>query len=336
MNEIKRLRYYYHKILNIEERRLYDFLEKKIEDHKERIYISSFSVSIDVVMNIISAVYNDNPMFYYLNPHRIKYVANKAYVSEICLEYIYDKKQCEAYNKRILVEVKKLRDKCDGRTSFEKEQIIHDYLVRCITYDKRKDVSDDLERNRVYSIIGALIDKRAVCHGISCAFKLFCDFLGIKCLIVLGDAATDNTIGGHAWNIVLIEGFSYHVDVTWDLIKDKSMYGKYNYFNITDLDIKDDHFWKKGLYPPCKSIQHNFYFHKKLYVKNYEDFIKITGKFLEERKSFLPLRCIGFQPTFGELNASIEKALAKTNIKGLKYSIVLNQKEYVFIDFEYV
>ena len=59
-----------------------------------------------------------------------------------------------------------------------------------------------------------------VCEGISKAAKLFCDYLGLVSMIVMGKKNTQNTADCqelHAWNIIWIAGNQYHMDITFDL-----------------------------------------------------------------------------------------------------------------------
>lgn len=53
-------------------------------------------------------------------------------------------------------------------------------------------------------------DTNVVCEGYSKAFQYLCDLSGIECYTVTGDMDG----GGHMWNIVVLDGKSYLVDVT--------------------------------------------------------------------------------------------------------------------------
>ncbi len=84
----------------------------------------------------------------------------------------------------------------------------HDYLCKTATY------RDSANAHNIY---GALINGEAVCEGYAKTFKLFCDLYGIPCMLITGDAVTENGTEAHAWNAVRMEnGNWYAVDVTWD------------------------------------------------------------------------------------------------------------------------
>lgn len=53
----------------------------------------------------------------------------------------------------------------------------------------------------------------------------------------------------HAWNMVVLDGAMYHVDVTWDLD------GGYRYFNLPDAKMELTHGWDHTLYPACTHPQ---------------------------------------------------------------------------------
>ncbi len=91
-------------------------------------------------------------------------------------------------------------------TTIEKLIAIYNWFCRNITYDINS-------RKSSYNAVGVIVNKSAVCSGISKAFLLACKQNGIPCGIVNGNTSV-NPISDHCWNIVLIEGAAYHIDVT--------------------------------------------------------------------------------------------------------------------------
>lgn len=98
----------------------------------------------------------------------------------------------------------------------KKVHSIHDYLVYYIEYDTElyenyrhgQDVSD----NPAFDIDGVLINRLAVCDGLSRAFVFLCAIEGIDAIRVTG-----SYIGvPHAWNKVKVDGDWYNVDITAD------------------------------------------------------------------------------------------------------------------------
>jgi len=115
----------------------------------------------------------------------------------------------------------------------EQEKFIHDYLVDNCEY-----IADPDRGQSAYS---ALVEKKTVCAGYSGAFQYLMKELGIPCYYCPGTASG----GSHAWNIILIDGEAYNVDLTWDdpqrIGESTGPHRYYNYFNLTDSQISVTH-----------------------------------------------------------------------------------------------
>ena len=109
----------------------------------------------------------------------------------------------------------------------EKYKLIHDWIVYSVEYDydsyeivigENPDGKIDPNINNIY---GALVNRLAVCDGISDAFKYLCNQCGLECITVQGEfphAETDNQkVFGHQWNLVYDENTWLLVDCTFDL-----------------------------------------------------------------------------------------------------------------------
>ncbi len=142
-----------------------------------------------------------------------------------------------------------------GMTDFQKEKVIHDYIVNNVRYDIENYNNDTIPRES-YSPYGALIKGVAVCEGYAGATDLLLNLAGIESIVVSGNADNGEGIGGHAWNIVKINGMYRHLDTTWDdpVTSNGENVLRYNYFNLTDDEISIDHFWDKSQYPSCPSV----------------------------------------------------------------------------------
>ena len=63
-------------------------------------------------------------------------------------------------------------------------------------------------------------DTNVVCEGYAKAFKYLCDSIGVECYLVTGTARLKNNAGSgvstslHMWNVVVLDGNSYLVDIT--------------------------------------------------------------------------------------------------------------------------
>lgn len=128
----------------------------------------------------------------------------------------------------------------DSMSKVQKAYHIGKYLAGYVTYDFSSLPSDfkslaSIKNSHKYSphtAQGALLDKLAVCDGISYAYQQILKEVGIESRIVTG-----NNGGPHAWNLVKIGKKWSHVDVT------DGMYFK------TDKWMKKCYWWNKSNYP---------------------------------------------------------------------------------------
>jgi len=88
-------------------------------------------------------------------------------------------------------------------SDYDKVKAIHDYIIKRVSYDQNL---------KKYTAYNALINTSSVCEGYaSAAYRMFTD-AGIESRIITG--TSDG--GGHAWNIVKVDGEWYNIDLTWD------------------------------------------------------------------------------------------------------------------------
>lgn len=123
-------------------------------------------------------------------------------------------------------------------SAVEKEKLIHDFVLKNITYDNDAVSSSPNRENylRAWDAYGALCKNKAVCEGYARLFQYLCYQVGINTTYVQG---TSQGVG-HAWNIIKLDNDWYHIDTTWD---DGSTDGNaiYSWFNLTEAQIKADH-----------------------------------------------------------------------------------------------
>ncbi len=97
-------------------------------------------------------------------------------------------------------------------TDYEKELFIHDYLAGSMQYDHdaatHRYVNGTDVLKPAFSVLGAFINNKGVCEAYTKAFQYLCYEVGIN--------ANQVSSSNHMWNVVLIDGEWYQVDVTWD------------------------------------------------------------------------------------------------------------------------
>ena len=202
----------YYALLADDEKVLYTSLYKAAAQREASV---KFAGDIDdtKIMRVIKSLAFDHPeLAWLINGFASDTTAKDGQVGETEVFFKYNDlvgsadqvtQELEAAAAKILAEAKKYS------TIEERERYIHDILNRSVTY-----------MHGVYdqNAYGALVGQQAVCVGISSAFKYLLDRLDIPNYIVFGKMDINGTPENHAWNLVVIDGRCYNVDVTSDNI----------------------------------------------------------------------------------------------------------------------
>lgn len=98
----------------------------------------------------------------------------------------------------------------DDMTDLEKVILLHDYICAYTDYDYINFANHIYDTPDTDNAYGVLVKKRAVCEGFSVAYKYLLRLAGIQAYLVRSDEIS------HMWNVVILDGEAYHVDVTFD------------------------------------------------------------------------------------------------------------------------
>lgn len=163
-------------------------------------------------------------------------------------------------------------------TTYKKEKIIHDYLVRHVAYGYPEGVES--EDSTAYTAYGALVEGKAVCNGYAQAMKLLCDLSGVECELITGRADGEN----HAWNLIRLDDEAwYHVDVTWDDPEpDDPERLLYSYFNLDDAQMALSHIWDAGDFVEAAGTKYQYYKKNDLYCEDMDAFKKKCEQIFEK------------------------------------------------------
>ncbi|WP_242285562.1 transglutaminase domain-containing protein [Bacillus cereus group sp. BfR-BA-01394] len=132
-----------------------------------------------------------------------------------------------------------------GMDEHEKVKVIHDFVVKHVSYDTSK---------QAYSAYEALANSSAVCQGYALLTYQLLKEAGIQNHIVIGKGNGQD----HAWNLVKIDNKWYHLDTTFDdPVPDKAGRVTYSYFNISDEQLSKDHEWDRSKYPAATTSYFN-------------------------------------------------------------------------------
>ena len=170
----------------------------------------------------------------------------------------------------------------------------HNYLIRNIEYDY-----DALQNPDAYpesfTIQGVFVRKRAVCEGISKAFKLLCDRAGAGNVYVVEGTSSREGFGNsipHAWNIVGFGAAYSHVDVTWDLGSSKvCRHNRYDYFMIPDDWIEIDHTYTSRI--QCSTCDQSYFVQQHSLIAGNRTLKEFIATNIQQKKSFLYFKVVG-------------------------------------------
>ena len=331
------VKFYYEKIPKVQ-KDIYKQMYRGFREHKQKFNIKADTniISPEDLQYIFRCLYNDTPSFYFVDISKIEFIKiPTGYV--FVNNFIYSEKEILKYNKAILdgLQIFRKRYIKSGMTDYDKELVIHDYLVRTITYDHESISANENEvQNReIYNVLGPLLRKKAVCWGIACAFKLICDYCRIKCFVILGKALQNNPgDSGHAWNIVRLDDENYHVDVTWDLKKKGDISFIYDYLNLNDHLIKLNHTWDDEIYPLCKALTYNYYYRNKLYVKDLEQIPDYITRSILSGLKYITFKFANRIPEETKIREMIEVGMKKARYYDSYYWLVDVETHNIYIE----
>lgn len=288
-------RYYYGKLPE-HEKRIYLEVYRGCMNHKDIIPISIGEDRIKSYPRIIRAVMDDNPLMYYVNQSVCEIAQDTNGNSAVLPQYFFTPEIVAVYNQRLQNAVNRIIFdlKLTEGTDLEKARKIHDYLCSTIAYDYQgSDIGNISRFITAHNILGAFALKKAQCEGIAKAAKVLLNAVDVRCILVFGKAeGKDGVMTDHCWNIVNIEGHPYHMDITFDLGRSSEDFIAYDYYNITDAQIRKDHVFSGGL-PKCKEIKANFFEQEKLIFTSNRKLERYIAQTISEGKRILYFKLAG-------------------------------------------
>lgn len=217
-------------------------------DPPQTLYLGRASdlphVSRDVY-GAMFAVSNDHPELFFLG--QTAQVTIRCGIVQVQFQLKYSPADIRSYRARL----ESVRRREAGRIAaacaspIQREMALYRYLCQFVTY------TGDGRPER-YDLVGALLEKKAVCAGISKAFTYLAGALGLRAITVMGQGRGEP----HAWNIVDVDGTPAHVDATWGAGR---MGVDWSYFNLTDEQIRRDHALDLLALPRCDSAARSYY-----------------------------------------------------------------------------
>lgn len=230
---------YYRSQLSSVQKTAYDLLETAIRTMEPTVNLPMMTSS--QLGNTLDAITLDFPEFFYLDIYGVKnsnkgkngcYYQYPGHI-ELPLQYEFSKNTLNLIMKKIEMVSDKLiarARKAGCRSDLALVAYLHNYLTDNVSYTQK---ARNPKRN--HCIIGPLINRECVCEGYAKTFLYLMNRAGIPALYVSGK--TDpNSSSGHGWNMVKINGYWYHTDVTWNS-NGRGKNGDWDFFLLTSAEI---------------------------------------------------------------------------------------------------
>lgn len=128
----------------------------------------------------------------------------------------------------------------NNMTDYEKVETLYQYVMDRMTYK-------DLGTNLAHSPMGFLLHGEGVCQAYAISLHMLLERAGLESRYIIGEILpeflADDEYGGHAWNMVKLEGHWYHLDATWD---DDAP--EWYHFLVSDDVMAQSRTWEKQYY----------------------------------------------------------------------------------------
>lgn len=216
-----------------------------------REFVQEFTFMSDIPFDTWKNYYRHANVIYleyfYTTSLSCSYDANNPVEYHLTLRYPSQIDGLKALHEKALEKADKFVDTVitEGMSDADKVKVIHDYIILNCAYDYNNYLAGTVSfEDRLAA--GVLCNKSAVCQGYAAAFNMLCRRVGIRCVVTTGTAPSSND--EHAWNMVLIDGKIYHVDVTHDdPVPDMTGRISYRYYMLSDMEMTElGYVWDKS------------------------------------------------------------------------------------------
>jgi len=205
----------------------------------EALFRTSLQITDEEIDSIVRELYYQNPRSIVMLPvivaERFPSQGSER-VYELRFRYIEESGIMQQYDTNLSRYVRRNAELAVGDNDAEILLSLVEHLMAACAYEQglARTISVHGAQNLAATAYGALVNGRAVGEGYAMAFKALSDELGFDCRIVLGNLGEMI----HAWNIVMLYGEYYHIDVAMC-----DVYGIETAFLKTDADFAELYSW---------------------------------------------------------------------------------------------
>lgn len=205
---------------------------------------------------------------------------------------------------------------------WEKEKVAFDFIANSAQYS-----ADGKNAGNAY---GILVDRLGKCDGISAAMQWVLEDMGIPCFTLYGDAVDGSA--GHAWNVIMINGKYYDLDVTADIQAEGTQKPiVYQAFNVSDTWVRGQYKLNKAYsrfesIPGTPDMSGSYYMGKGQFVEagaNYDEmFAKQFYKAVPDERGYFMMQFESLDDMHNftaNLKSMMETQAAAHNVASVKW-----------------
>ena len=279
----------------------YDQMLEAIRNHQESFMVSG--CDMETMGKVKRAVTFDHPELFWFDNFGMD-------GARVVLYYGATAEEVAVLQKRIdEAAAKYLEGIDDSMSAYDVALRLHVKMINSVDYDtvalEREEKAGgpaDGKIDYLRSICGVFLNGKAVCEGYARAMQYLLQKCGVECAEMAGDIHKENgeNGGGHAWNILKVDGDYYYLDTTWDdssstiqSVKNTNL--GFDYFCITTDELtrtRDLKFCPTDA-PVCDATRANYYYHNDAVLESYDlNKIKTIAQTAATNKSkFFTFKC---------------------------------------------
>ena len=317
---------YYRSTLDASGQKAYDSMYYGFLTYEEEIDLHG--LGFKQFNDILQKLKNDNPQLFFIETASFQYNPI-SWSGRIIPQYRFPKEKADQTLIAIQERYEPIIEQCRLSSDIQKEKQIHDLICKNVYYDKQFAESS-------FECVGPLLFGKGVCSGISKAAKLLFDHLGLKTIYIYGEASENAENTGndaetsHAWNLVFLDNAFYHLDITFDLTISSNDIIRYDYFNLSDSEISNDHKILAAPVPHCQQSG-DYYVKNNLYMRTTQEFTSYLEQSVRNGKTDIVIklpRVDDFERAKIKILNIAEKYLNSSYYSSLQF--YYNRKQWVF------
>ena len=295
---------YYRSFLTRQGQAFYDLVNAQLirQDYSGRITfpVSNSQTASSDAFAAVQALKDDRPEHFYLGYHCD--FLRRGTSAILKYQILYSSATIDRIREQLRRTMYNMVRGTANLPMFDREALVYERIAQRLSYANHGDVRD-------HSIVGPVLMSAGVCEGHNALLLLCFRRIGIPCIKVYGTSKTEK----HCWTIAWIDGCPVHCDVTWDGSNEGVVC--FNYLNLSDRQIAEDHFCFKGsCVPECTTETLNYYTHRGFCVHSYAE---LQARIKNDSRSGSPILIhFSYDPPATDYFNEVQRALASENIYG--------------------